>query len=91
LVLHKMMELLKIVSTEGVTGKPVQVIITTHSPVLLNYVEPHQVRAVELDNEGKTQIHALPTETARFQKAMEAYDGALGELWFTGIFGGNPA
>jgi predicted ATPase len=71
-LLHKMMELLKILSTEGVTGKPVQVIITTHSPVLLNYVEPHQVRAVELD-------------------AMEAYDGALGELWFTGIFGGNPA
>jgi predicted ATPase len=90
-LLHKMMELLKIVSTEGVTGKPVQIIITTHSPVLLNYVEPHQVRAVELDAEGKTQIHALPTETARFQKAMEAYDGALGELWFTGIFGGNPA
>jgi predicted ATPase len=90
-LLHKMMELLKIVSTEGVTGKPVQVLITTHSPVLLNYVEPHQVRAVELDNEGKTQIHALPTETTRFQKAMEAYDGALGELWFTGIFGGNPA
>jgi predicted ATPase len=90
-LLHKMMELLKIVSTEGVTGKPVQVIITTHSPVLLNYVEPHQVRAVELDAEGKTQIHALPTETARFQKAMEAYDGALGELWFTDIFGGNPA
>jgi predicted ATPase len=90
-LLHKMMELLKIVSTEGVTGKPVQVLITTHSPVLLNYVEPHQVRAVELDHEGKTQIHALPTETTRFQKAMEAYDGALGELWFTGILGGNPA
>jgi predicted ATPase len=90
-LLHKMMELLKIVSTEGITGKPVQVLITTHSPVLLNYVEPHQVRAVELDNEGKTQVHALPTETTRFQKAMEAYDGALGELWFTGIFGGNPA
>jgi predicted ATPase len=90
-LLHKMMELLKIVSTEGVTGKPVQVLITTHSPVLLNYVEPHQVRAVELDAEGKTQVHALPTETTRFQKAMEAYDGALGELWFTGVFGGNPA
>jgi predicted ATPase len=89
-LLHKMMELLKIVSTEGVTGKPVQVLITTHSPVLLNYVEPHQVRAVELDSEGKTQVHALPVDSARFQKAMEAYDGELGELWFTGMFGGNP-
>lgn len=89
-LLHKMMELLKIVSTEGITGKPVQVLITTHSPVLLNYVEPHQVRAVELDNEGKTQVHTLPTDSVRFQKALEAYDGALGELWFTNVFGGNP-
>lgn len=89
-LLHKMMELLKIVSTEGITGKPVQVLITTHSPVLLNYVEPHQVRAVELDNEGKTQIHSLPVDSVRFQKALEAYDGALGELWFTNVFGGNP-
>jgi AAA15 family ATPase/GTPase len=89
-LLHKMMELLKTVSTEGITGKPVQVLITTHSPVLLNYVEPHQVRAVELDNEGKTQVHRLPTDSVRFQKALEAYDGALGELWFTNVFGGNP-
>lgn len=90
-LLHKMVELLKIVSTEGITGNPVQVLITTHSPVLLNYVEPHQVRAVELDKEGKTQVHALPTDSIRFQKALEAYDGDLGELWFTNVFGGNPA
>jgi predicted ATPase len=89
-LLHKMMELLQIISTEGITGKAVQVLITTHSPVLLNYVEPHQVRAVELDTEGKTQIHALPIDSERFQKALEAYDGALGELWFTNVFGGNP-
>ena len=89
-LLHKMMELLKIVSTEGITGKPVQVLITTHSPVLLNYVEPYQVRAVELDKEGKTQVHKLPIDSLRFQKALEAYDGALGELWFTNVFGGNP-
>ena len=89
-LLHKMMELLKVVSTEGITGKPVQVLITTHSPTLLNYVEPYQVRAVELDNEGKTQVHKLPTDSLRFQKALEAYDGSLGELWFTNQFGGNP-
>jgi predicted ATPase len=89
-LLHRMMEVLKILSTEGITGKPVQVLITTHSPVLLNYVEPHQVRAVELDKEGKTQVHTLPTDSVRFQKALEAYDGALGELWFTNVFGGNP-
>lgn len=89
-LLHKMMELLKIISTEGINGKPVQVLITTHSPLLLNYVEPYQVRAVELDGEGKTQVHKLPIDSVRFQKALEAYDGKLGELWFTNVFGGNP-
>lgn len=89
-LLHKMIELLKLVSTEGINGKPVQVLITTHSPVLLDYVEPKQVRAVELDNEGKTQVHELPIESKAFQKALDAYDGALGELWFTNVFGGNP-
>ncbi|PZD73786.1 Chromosome partition protein Smc [Acaryochloris thomasi RCC1774] len=90
-LLHKMVELLKIVSTEGISGQPVQVLITTHSPTLLNYVDPHQVRAVEIDKEGKTQVHTLPTDSARFRKALEAYDGDLGELWFTDQFGGNPA
>lgn len=35
-------------------------------------------------------LYPLPTDSLRFQKAMEAYDNALGELWFTNIFGGNP-
>lgn len=85
-----MMELLKIVSKEGITGNPVQVLITTHSPLLLNYVEPHQVRVVKLDEEGKTQVSPLPLDSPRFQKSLEAYDEELGELWFTDIFGGNP-
>jgi predicted ATPase len=89
-LLHKMVELLTLVTTEGIVGKPVQVLITTHSPVLLNYVKPEQVRAVELDKEGKTQIHNLPTDSARFQAAMKAYNNALGELWFSNLFGGNP-
>lgn len=89
-LLHKVIELLKIVSVEGITGQPVQILITTHSPIILNYVEPHQVRAVELDSDGKTQVHNLPTDSVRFQKALEAYDGELGELWFTNVFGGNP-
>ncbi|GEM_PF-1493373 len=89
-LLHKIVELLNLVATEGIAGQPVQVLITTHSPVLLNYVKPEQVRAVELDKEGKTQIHALPLESTRFQAALEAYDHELGELWFTNLLGGNP-
>lgn len=89
-LLHKLIELLNLVSQEGLRGKPIQILITTHSPVLLNYVEPEQVRAVELDEQGATQVHALPVDSKQFQAALEAYDGELGELWFTNLFGGNP-
>lgn len=89
-LLPKIVELFKLVSTEGITGKPVQILVTTHSPVLLNYVEPHQIRAVELDDEGKTQIHPLPTDSEQFVAALDAYDGDVGELWFTNVFGANP-
>jgi len=33
-LLHKVIELLKIVSVEGITGQPVQILITTHSPII---------------------------------------------------------
>ncbi len=90
-LLHKVMELLQKVAKEGITGQPVQILITTHSPVLLNYAKPEQIRAVELDDDGKTQTHALPTDSKRFQLALDAYEGKLGELWFTNVIGGNPA
>jgi hypothetical protein len=48
------------------------------------------VRAARLDGEGRSQVRTLPTDSLRFQKAMEAYDGELGELWFTNLIGGNP-
>lgn len=89
-LLHKMMEILQKIAKEGIGGQPVQVLITTHSPTLLNYVEPKQVRVVELDKEGKTLIHPLPLEDKSLQNAMEAYENQIGELWFTNVIGGNP-
>lgn len=90
-LLNKVVDLLNLVSTQGVYGQPVQIIITTHSPAFLNLLKPEQVRTVELTPEGKTVVQNLPTKQGRFQKAMEAYEGQLGELWFTNMFGGNPA
>ncbi len=89
-LLNKLVELLTIVTTEGIRGEPIQVIVTTHSPAFLDLVDPRQVRAVELDAAGKTKLYELPLEQARFQKALDAFDGSLGELWFVNMFGGNP-
>jgi len=89
-LLHKIIELLNRISQDGIGGHPVQFILTTHSIALLNYLKPEQIRAVELDEEGKTVVHKLPVDGQRFQKALDTFDGELGELWFTDMFGGNP-
>lgn len=47
-LLNKVVELLNLVSTQGVRGQPVQVLLTTHSPAFLNLLRPEQVRIVEL-------------------------------------------
>ena len=89
-LLHEIVDLLNHVSTEGINGRPVQVLITTHSPAFLNLVKPEQMRAVELDSEGRTVVSKLPLASERFQKVIEAFAGNLGEAWFTNVFGGNP-
>lgn len=89
-LLHKVVELLNRLSLQGIGGHPVQFIVTTHSVSLLNYLRPEQIRAVELDDEGKTIVHNLPVDGQRFQKALDVFDGELGELWFTDMSGGNP-
>ncbi len=86
-LLSRLVEILQRVTSEGVADHRAQVIVTTHSPVMLDYFEPHQVRAVEFDTEGKTRMHALPTQVSRLQAALEAYDNELGEMWFTNLFG----
>lgn len=54
--LNRVLDLLHIVTTQGLFGVPIQVVLTTHSPLLLDYLKPHQVRLVELDPDGKTQV-----------------------------------
>lgn len=88
-LLHKLIDILNEVSTTGIAGQPAQILVTTHSPVLLDYFEPEQVRAVEMDSEGKTRIHSLTTQVSRVQATFEADD--VGELWFSKIFGDTRA
>ena len=59
-------------------GPPTQVILTTHSPLLLNLVEPEEIRVVKRDDEGATQV-------SRFADAPDLselldYQGP-GEIW----------
>jgi predicted ATPase len=55
-----------------------QVVVTTHSPILLNYMDAEDVRVVTRDADG---VHVKPiTETPHFDERTRDFD--LGELWY---------
>jgi len=62
-----------------------QVIVTTHSPYLVDFVEPEDLIAIE-KKEGKTVAKRFSKE--ELEKFLK--DFSLGELWYTGKIGGVP-
>ncbi|MEW5937966.1 MAG: AAA family ATPase, partial [Candidatus Thermoplasmatota archaeon] len=63
-----------------------QILVTTHSPYLLDFIDVGDIVVVE-KHEGKTQIKYARDEKG-VRKALEGI--ALGEMWFSGGLGGNP-
>jgi predicted ATP-dependent endonuclease of OLD family len=61
---------------------PRQIILTTHSPVLLNCVDPSEVRIFRRDSDGGTSVTSMENlpDIDRLSKEF-----APGELWF--LFG----
>ena len=77
--LKMVIDLLRQVSTGEVGNRPRQVIVTTHNPLLLNYVRPEEVRVVQRDLETGTQVRPM-TEATDLPKLLEEF--AVGELWY---------
>lgn len=72
----------------GDTVPPVQVVVTTHSPYLLDLF---------VDNPEDVVLAAKKGESAYFQKLSDMPElaemlenGRLGDLWYSGILGGVP-
>jgi predicted ATPase len=64
-----------------------QALLTTHSPDMLDAAEPSEVRVVERDGSGATEVRALDgAELAGWRD-----DFRLGELWRMRQLGGVPA
>jgi predicted ATPase len=71
-------EILRKISTGKVGNRPRQVIVTTHSPILLNFAKPEEVRVFSRLKNGATQI--VPMERVPNLKTLLEEFG-LGELW----------
>jgi predicted ATPase len=66
-----------------------QLMITTHSPFLLDTLQPEQVRVLYRDDQGYTQSKVVADMPRA--AAMHAAGNPLGRLWMEGFFdGGDP-
>jgi predicted ATPase len=66
----------------NVAGK--QVVLTTHSPVLLNYVSPEMVRLISMSN-GRSQIGRLLDASAELQDLVKSGDLSLFDAYDSGV------
>lgn len=70
-------------------SKRTQFLIATHSPALVNRLDPHELIVCEKDPEtGASRVPAVDPDDVMRMKG-EAGLG-LGELWFSGTLGGVP-
>lgn len=65
-----------------------QFIVATHSPALVDRLKPSEFIVCDRDDSGASIIPALSEEEVRSIVA-ETGDQPLGELWFSGVLGGD--
>lgn len=66
-----------------------QIVIATHSPALVNRLNPSELRVLERDwDTGETRYANIQADTLERMRAETGFE--LGELWFSGALGGTP-
>ncbi|MET7679263.1 AAA family ATPase [Streptomyces sp. NPDC005423] len=65
-----------------------QFIVATHSPALVNRLRPEEFLVCDRNDEGASIIPALTTQEVK-DIVEESGDQPLGELWFSGVLGGD--
>ncbi|GAA3870570.1 AAA family ATPase [Streptomyces sedi] len=65
-----------------------QLIVATHSPALVDRLVPDEFVVCDRDENGASDIPALTTEEVT-EIVAETGDQPLGELWFSGVLGGD--
>lgn len=90
-LLQQVVELLRAVSAGAIGPRPVQVVCTTHSKALLDYLEPNEARFISRDREtGETKMRRAPTDNPKWREVYSRFGESLGDLWMTGSLGGVP-
>lgn len=77
--LAEVVDLLRRMTTGELGYRKRQVVMTTHSPILLNYVRPEEVRILLRDPERGTVLHSA-ADVADIERMRQQF--GLGELWW---------
>ncbi len=72
----------------GLDRPPVQVIVTTHSPYLLDLFRDHPEEIVISQKHGNAAHFERLADRADLNELLS--EGTLGDMWFSGILGGVP-
>ncbi len=89
-LLGEIVGLLRRLATGELTGRPMRVVLTTHSPTVLEFSEPEEVRLLQRKDDGSVDILEIPTQSKHWRNAFKVYDESLGQLWLSGGLGGTP-
>src|SRR5262245_2367379 len=90
---YLMGELVKVLRSlaTGKFGKPIQVVLATHSAELLDFVDPKEVRFFSRSKDtGETKIETAPVDTPQWKKVFTEYNDSLSGVWLSGGLGGVP-
>lgn len=66
-----------------------QFLVTTHSPAVVNRLEPEELVVCERRGDGSSAIPAVSSKLVREKEDAARGRLRLGELWFTGALGGG--
>lgn len=88
-LLARIIGLLRDIS-QGKHGPPTQFVLATQSAELLDHVQPHEVRFLERDADGRVQVRTAPTEDEAWANAIDTYENSIGQMWLSGSLGGVP-
>lgn len=89
-LLGEVVSLLRRLAKGELNGRPVNVVLTTHSPTLLEFVDPSEVRLLGREEDGSVSVSGIPTQDPRWREAFKVYDESLGQAWLSGGLGATP-
>jgi len=75
----------------GEFGRSIHIVLATHSPALVEFVQPEELRFLNREQDGSVTIHELPTASKDWQVVLKEYTGSLGGVWMSGTIGGVPS